>query len=388
MAYTISTEFKRALQSPKQKIINKIDLLDAVTLGRISSINGIDDGVVSVAENRATRRTAQLRLSNTNDLFSLIMTSSYFFVGNVFRVYTGLQYYSDTRGMDVEEYVPVGTFIVDRPEVFSERGMSVITVDGSDFAKRLSIGGFHSSTSFGSRVHVNTIIRAIANDAYIPPSWIKLDPLLSRTTTDRTVEAGYAWQIGEDRIQKLETLGKDFGLSIYFDTLGHLVTTPVEDEMNREPVWEYTISKDSTMLGVTKIQDDLNLFNHIVIYTENAMTDTTEILYSLIDDDPMSVTYYGRIGKRTLTHSSASIWTAEQARYAAYKLFIDNCVINEKIKLTSVRLPQIETGDMILINEPVNAHVYGKYRVESFDVSLRDGRMVIDAKQTRKIYGT
>lgn len=380
MAQPISTAFSAALQSGVQTVISKVEMLNSTSLAVVSTISDIDDGSVTVDVNRQTRRTFQLRLTNADYVQT---ASDRFPLNSVMRVYRGLRYWSDSAGTTVDEYVLLGTFMIDRVEVFVERNMSVVTIDGSDFWKKIATGGFAYGQSFASGTHVNTVISTAAVASGLTVDQLALDPLASWSSAKKQLGAPLSWEPGDSRSDFIANVAKSFGLSIYFDVSGNLVSKQVVDPDTATEVWTFGSGESSVMLGITKTQNDLKLVNHIIVTGEGSAAQTARA--EIADNDPTSATYIGTIGDRVMVVSSPLVTTNEQALALAVKTYIENALIDEEIKLPTICLPHLEGDDVIRVIESQWSGTFDKYLAQRFDVPLRESRQVIETKKGRTI---
>jgi hypothetical protein len=383
MASAITQGLRDALKESKQSPITKVEVLDGTSRAAIATITGIDDGSVTVDVSRGTRRTFQLRMSNKGGVYSPKTSEDLFSFGRLVRIYRGLSYFN-AAGSRVDEYILLGTFMVDRPEVFVDANMSVLTVDGSDLWKKIATGGFAAGFSFAAGTHVNTIIAKVAEVSGIAVSQTALDPLSSRTSAGRITATTVAWEPGDNRSQFLMDMATQWGLQVYFDANGILVSKEMPNLNIATPVWSFQPGEDSIMLGVTKIQNDLKLINHVVVCGESTGGVPSNVRYEIEDTDPNSPTSTSLIGNRVMVYAAPQITTNEQAQSVAIKLYIENALIEEEIKLPLVCLPHLEGNDVIEVIEPIS-RTADKYLCSRFDVPLRDSRMTIEAKKARAI---
>lgn len=384
MAYSISAGLTAALTADIQTPISKVEVLDAASRSVIATVTDIDDGSVTVDVGRGTRRTFQLRLSNENGKYTPTTALDYFAFNRLIRIHRGLRYWDATAGTTVDEYVVVGTFMIDRPEVFVERNMSVLTVDGSDLWKKIATGGFASGNSFAVGTHINTVIAAVATASGIPVSQLSLDPLTGVPDANKLLGSTLAWEPGDNRSDFLTNTASQFALDVYFDPYGTLVSRQVVDPTKQSEVWSFSPGESSVMLGVTRIQNDLRLINHVIVTGEN--TSTTAVRYEIVDDKPESPTYTGTIGDRVMVVKSPLATTVDQAKAIAIKTYKENALIDEEIKLPTMCLPHLEGNDVIAITEGTWAKVGSqKYLLQRFEIPLRDSRMTIETKKAREI---
>lgn len=382
MATPISAGLKAALSSGKQIPITKIEVLDAASRVTLKTITEVDEGTVTVDVSRGTRRTFQIRLSNKDGLFTPLSSSDDFYFNRLIRIYRGLEFVDSTNQI-VDEYVCLGTFMVDRPEVFTERNMSVLTVDGSDLWKKIATGGFASGHSFPIGTHINDIISLVASLSGVGLNNIALNPYPTRTTAGYLTGTVVAWETGDSRSDFLQNLATQWGIQIFFTVNGFLTTAEIPNLSIASPVWTFTVGETSTMLGVSKILNDLKLVNHIVVIGETAGAAPT-VRVELADTDVSSPTsIYGPLGNRVLVYRGPEITTVEQATTVAQKLYAENALIEEQLRLPIVALPHLEGNDVIRVIEPTFSRISSTYFAQRFDIPLRESRMTIDTKRAR-----
>lgn len=382
MAQQISEGFAAALVAPRQHPIAKVEVLDASTRSVVDTITDIEEGSVTVDVSRGTRRTVQLRLTNEDGRYSQVSAASTFSFSHLLRPYRGLRYL-DADGTTVEEYVPLGTFMIDRPEVFVERNMSVITIDGSDLWKKIATGGFSTGQSFAVGTNINTVLSQAAQASGIGSAYLKFDQLLGRTSSYKTLGATFAWEPGDSRADFFTNFAVQWGLQVFFDPMGFLVTEEMPNPTTTPPVWSFSAGEDSILLGLTKINSDLKLFNHIIVTGEASGGVPSVARYEIVDNNPGSPTYTGSIGDRVMLYASPQVTTNEQAKVVAEKLYRENCLIEEELKVPTICLPHLEGNDVIEVREPTWSHVSDRYLCQRFDIPLRESRMTIETKKGR-----
>lgn len=374
--------FLDALKDPKHLPLARVEVLNSSSKAVEAVLTDIvDEGSVTVDVERGTRRTLQLRIVNDDGQYTPTTSSDYFFFNRLIRVYRGLRYI-DSRGGETDEYVLLGTFYVDRPEVFAERGMSVMTIDASDRWKKIATGGFPTARSYASGTNVNTIIRQIAIDCGLTDEDLNIDPLTDWTTGEKQIGTTFEWEIGGDRSSTLLELCNQFGLECFFDVAGFLTTRPIPDPTKVTPVWSFASGVDAVMLGATKIQNDLSLVNHVIVSGENTDGVFSGVRVEIKDTNPSSPLYiYGPLGDRVLHHTAPLVTTTAQATKVATKIWQENAQIEEEIKLPTLCIPHLQGNDVISIYEPDLAKVNDRYLARRFDVALRETRMTIETKK-------
>jgi prophage tail gpP-like protein len=137
-----------------------------------------------------------------------------------------------------EELVPIGVFFIDHADVIVERNMSVVTLSGTDKWKKIAKSEFTQPQSWAAGSLLNDVIIELAVDSGITD--INLDPLTSRTTDEKELNKRLVVDRGEKRADTLLALGTSYGLDIYFDADGILVSQDMINPADREVVFVYT----------------------------------------------------------------------------------------------------------------------------------------------------
>lgn len=160
MAWPVSQSFKSALVAPVRDVTMRVRSIDASFNPLQDITSPTAEGIVYVDTTRATRRTAQIRVINKDGLYtpkgsdySNLGTNALFWWNKMFTIEYGV-----TISKGNVEYVPLGTFMVDRVEVLAEKGISVLNIDGSDLWKRFTFSEFTAPVAYAVGTSYNTII--------------------------------------------------------------------------------------------------------------------------------------------------------------------------------------------------------------------------------------
>lgn len=607
--WNVTDDFKNACRASKQIPIVLVQALDKYLVPIADITDDVEDGNVTIDVNRGTRRTVQLRLVNEGGKYTPNDSSDYFFWNNIIRVHRGLRYIG-SDGIETDEYVCLGTFMVDRPEVFVERNMSVLNIDGSDFYKKVATGGFSGQMSFPEGALVGDVISRILQDAGIPPyqmniynmddesdpwassnlvtnpsfetnttgwdspasptvwettgiSWnaklyIGSGATLTRTASpyqapnggswclkvsgascraahctvtasfvkgksyyvkayfrkvtptgpvsgisgfigssgymkttyptniadtsqgscylyswpedshdasfygldekpwvemtmvwkpsqnyssaelyfynhnidlvwdqksvnkpgqsvvigeteytamaqDYYLDAVYVgeynvdtmvserrtqnpvqWLYGDSRDKLLQDLLNQFSLDGYFDVYGVYRVVKKKDPTEEIPIWTFSPGEDSTMLGISRIQDDMQLVNHIIVTNEGSNTYTNTIASEVQVTDTNSPYHKTRIGDRVMVFKMSQISSQTTADEAARNMFRKYGSIAEEIKLPTLCLPFLEGNDVVSVVEPLSG-TSDNYSCQRITVPLREIRMNIESKRSEVV---
>lgn len=326
----------------------------------------IVDGAVDVDIARGTRRTMNLSVMNPDAEFTPRSDwGGLFYVNRLVRLWRGVVINGE------EELVPIGTFMIDASDVIAERNMSLVVLTGSDLWKMVN------KTKFGSPVHwdadtpIQTVVKEMAAMAGV--SRFVIDPLSSRTAQTREIQAALNFERGAIIGDELLSLATAWGLDIYFDQMGRMVSE--EARLNRSTIWEYRPGEDTSLLTVKASYKDELLYNHVIV--TGTADEQNPVYASAVDDDPASPTYFGRIGKRTYMYESKYIATVAQAQDVADKLLAQHTKVTEDIELQAICNPAFEGNDVITVVESDFTKLNHRLRIQSFSVPLSSSRQMI-----------
>jgi len=376
--WNISPAFRAAIQSPVHTMTVKAQVLDTnfnvvkggtfYDTGRTGEIqNYIVDGAVDADASRGTRRVLNLSLMNPNAEFTPNSNwGGLFYVDRLIRVWRGVLHASGE-----EELIPLGTFLIDSADVIAERNMSMVVLTGSDLWKKVNKAKFATATKWASGTPVQTVVKEMAELAGV--TQFVIDDLSHRTTQTKTLQADLNYERGEVIGDELLSLGTAWGLDIYFDPLGRMVSE--EHRLDRAAVWTYAPGDDSSLLTVKAAYKDELLYNHVLV--AGTADEENPVFAEAKDSDPSSPTSVDKIGKRTYMYESSYIATVAQAQTTANKLLAENVKMSEDIELQTVCNPAYECSDVLLIREGEFTKIDRSLRIGSFTVPLSSSRQTI-----------
>lgn len=137
------------------------------------------------------------------------------------------------------ELVPIGTFYIDNADVVVERNMSVVVLSGTDLWKKFNKAQFTVPRVWAAGTTINQVITDMATAAGVDFSRITLDPLTSRATNEKTLNNKLKAEIGDSYNDVLSKVIDSFGLDVYFDPLGTLVSQDMRNPIDQEVVFRY-----------------------------------------------------------------------------------------------------------------------------------------------------
>jgi len=392
-------EFKEALLAPIRDVKIRVTALNSSLVPIQEVTASTIEGTVYVDTSRATRRTCQLRLIDKNGEYTPKDSSSVFYWDKLIKIEYGLK-------IDGEyTYVPLGVFTIDRSEIIAENGAAVINIDGSDQWDSFSMATFTSNSGWASGTSINQIISDTASLCGLPLTRITLDPLGSRSATEKQVNVTWKYFIGDNIGQKLKDWAQDWSIDIYFDVNGNLVThdmtlPPYTGTSNSAPDASFAVGDNAIMLGIQKAQSSHTIFNHIVV-TGDTSDGTAAVRGEYIEGtgtnvntSPLKRTYNGRVGtgltiqelgSKILVIRTTTLKTSQQCLDRAKVELSKNLVVEETIQLPTIVNPLFEGHDVIEITEQNTGLQQQKYTLDSFDIPMRSSRQVLNVKKMRAL---
>lgn len=392
-------EFKEALLAPIRDVKIRVTALNS-SLTPIEEVTASTiEGVVYVDTARATRRTCQLRLIDKDGVYTPKDASSVFYWDKLIKIEYGLKVGGDYT------YIPLGIFTIDRSEVIAENGAAVINLDGSDQWDSFSMANFASSSGWASGTSINQIITDVATTYGIPTSRLTLDPLTTRSASEKQVNVTWRYQLGENVGERLKKWAEDWSIDIYFDVNGNLVTRdmtlpPYTGTSNSAPDAIFTSGENAIMLGIQKAQSSHTIYNHIVVtgdtadgtaavrgeYIEgtgtNVSTATLKRTFNQRSNTGLTV---AELGDKVLVIRTTTLKTAQQCLDRAMVELSKNLVVEETINLPTIVNPLFEGHDVIEITETNTGLNQQRYTLDSFDIPMRSSRQVLNVKKMRAL---
>jgi hypothetical protein len=242
--YTVSSAFLDELRRPVQQFVVKMDVLDTdfepITGGTFFDVGyGSDttailvDGEVDVDVSRLARRTFTASLLNKFGEWSPNAEwSGTFYVDRLIRLWRGVRFSDNST-----ELVPIGTFFIDHADVVVERNMSIVALSGTDLWKKLAKSQFTAPQTWAISTPINDVITDIVSGFGLTA--INLDPLTSRTTSEKELNKKLLVEIGDSGSEVIGDLIKSYGIDLYFDPMGTLTSNDLLNPADREVVFRY-----------------------------------------------------------------------------------------------------------------------------------------------------
>lgn len=388
--WTFSSAFRAALLKEVQEVRSKIEILDTdfntiEVFGSGGPGRNFIDGIVDADISRGTRRTMTASLINEGGEFS--PTSQWgglFYVNRIVRLYRGLVVGGQPDAEEVE-FIPIGTFMIDKTETIVERSMSSVVMSGSDLWKKFHKAQYTAPTSYPSGMLINDFVRQIAAESGVTK--LALDPLSSRTANSDRLQVSIAFEKGDIKGDALKQVCDNYSIDIYFDPMGTLVTEDKRSPASRSPVWSYGYTDQGADLAylIRSVTDDDRLYNHVHV----SGTGNEEVVYTAerMDTDPLSPTNINRIGDRVYRMSSGVLASQESVDMAANSLFYSTRIIGQSVNMEAICHPAIEGNDVLTVIEPNYTDLATEFIVETFSIPLITSRQKIMMKRVVNLAG-
>jgi hypothetical protein len=390
--WNISQAFRQELRSPNQQTAARAQLLDSdfkevpdgdfFTAGADDFQDYIVDGNVDIDFSRGTRRTAELTILNTDGEFTPTnATTDYdgkFYVNRNIRLFRGVVLSGGTT-----VYAPIGTFMIDSLDVLVERNMTLMNFTLSDHWKKLQKSLITRTWTHPAGTPINDSIRSLAGNAGADyPLAPALDPLDSRS--NKTLTTAIKFERGDSRGDKMKEIANKYGIDIFFNQEGRLVSQDRKTPKDAQEVWHFYSSSSTVTSGmlvsVRRTLTDDNLYNHVfVIGTGNP---TSPVIYEAKTTTASSTISIDRIGDRVKILEGS--WkTQEQVNAAGEKLWAQRFNLFEEVVIDTICNPALDADDVIRITEPYSK-LSGLYRINTMNVPLTTSKQTISC--IRNIY--
>lgn len=395
--WNISQTFIQELRKPDHQIAARATMLDSAfreipdgdffTKGANDFQDFIVDGNVDIDQSRGTRRTGSLTIINEDGGFSpdggLTDYDGKFYVNRVVRLYRGVTISGGTT-----LYAPIGTFMVDVIDTFVERNMSTVNLTLSDHWKKFTKSLVTRTKVYAVGTHFNTIVRdfaALAGADY--PLAPALDPLTGtgRSSANTTLQTKLTLERGTNRGETLKDLANRFGVDLYFNVEGRLVSNDRKDPKDAQEVWHfYSSTKDSPfgmLNSVRRTLTDDNLYNHIFVI--GLGNEKLPVIYERKNTSAASFMNTSLIGDRVQILENQRWKTQAQVDAAGQKLWDRSFNLFEEVEIDVICNPALEGDDVIKVTEPTS-RVNNLYRILQMNVPLTTSKQTI--RLVRNIY--
>jgi len=348
-----TTAFKEALESNSRIWSTRIEVLfgnDVVT-----SLDTMVSGHITM-DNQSVRRECNFTIVDADGVFTPASANDLLSPkGTEIRLYRGLmvnyQY----------EYVPMGVFGVDKPEVRSHSEGTVIEIKGFDRVDALRYRRFEDPWVVAKDTLTHAAVAAIFTDR-MPGIPMRVTPTAYTTPELVFDRLSDPW----DAIRKL---AENAGLICYFDQLGSFVIEPKTDVLTG---WTYRPGVTSMLMTSARNFTARDSYSGVIARSEHP--DEAPVRVEIWDTDPTSPTYSdGPFGRRPYGYFTEGIRTVPQLTDIAQIIYDREVKIKQGCEITVSGHPGHDIDDVIEIVDP-RSRTSGLWRVISATIPLKVGQ--------------
>lgn len=364
--YPVSDSLKQRVRGSHERR-TRFTVLDTnlrrVPGGRVSP-DAVAEGSVFVSGGSGARRTARLNLTNPGGIHTPSKPDDLFYWNRLVKVEQGIILEAGDAGS--AEWVPIGTFMIDRPGVTVERGgITMLSLNVRDRWKMIDKAQYSEPTEYTSGQSVQTALRAAAEFAGVPSNQIIVGGTTRNLATTRYVEEG-------DLVGEFMTrLADSFALRVYFDVSGYLVIEDKPEVSALSVAHHYQPGSDSIVTEIKRDLTDERFANHIVVSSASADPEAPPAFRAVAEDDRTnSPTAVSEIGRRTRRYSSPMIPDQTTAQQIADLMLSQFLRFSEETSLKAVGLPYLDADDRVRVSHTGAGLSRNSYLVESMDLPI------------------
>lgn len=245
------------------------------------------------------------------------------------------------REVEVDEYVPLGVFLITDVNVSDGSAGIQIEVQGSDRSLRVARARWTSAYPIASSTNAASAIAELLASRYddVETGFPSVTATLAQTVLG-TESDNDPWR---DAVKIANASGYD----LYFDGDGIARLDPAEDYETATPDATYLENSEAMILTISRRLSNSQTYNGVIVTAEGSdIADTYRA--EAWDDDPTSPTYrYGSFGQAPLFYSSSLITSQEQAQAAAETRLSKIKGATEGVEWTQIVDPSLDAGDVI-----------------------------------------
>lgn len=380
--HDFNTYYMHVTSSLIREPIYKIDLLhkeDDSLIGSITQAIEDGSGSISVSNQDGARRSASFTLNNYQNQWKDYF--KYLSIGQRFKVSLGYK-------IGGEEYwFPQGVFVFSDPSLESQGSNNVINISGDDKWSLLDgrAGGYLDATY---QVPAGTSMGKFINDI------LKLDIVRDYTTPNIdtsvfTQQTTYEiiHSAGETVADVILEVAANLSCYAYYDENGVFTMRPFDYDETLSPVYEYTYN-DINYIGATKTLPISNIYNSVLIVSDNLQNGATPIVAMLDNNDPTDINSVinGTVRKvYNITDNIAGIYNQKQADdRARYELKKVACM-QSTISLTSMPLYHLKENEVVTVSDPYFGGETERYLISGINFNIgTSGNMTLSLVKTSR----
>jgi hypothetical protein len=366
--FPASQAFLDAVSGGSYTRVIKLESLDPVTLlPRRDLTPNLIDGSVDGHLVQDVRRTISITIANEDGAITPVISSDPYWINNPLRLSWGVVYQDGTT-----EYVPLGTFLVNRAWARGSAGQAVLDVDAVDFWKKLQYTALLTNASYAAGSTLKAALEDLCTKAGIGPAQRDIDPSASSVLFHGGNAADLNLARGTAVADCLAMLTEDFGWIFFFDTAGIFVARP-GPVVGTAPV-VFTMTETGPMVtGVEGgLEDSADIKNHVGVSSTDASIQP--IFAEAKDNNQNSPTYVGgAFGDRYFEYQGEFITTLQQAQDTAKNILARRISNSRKSDWMHAPRPELDIADVGRLTSAFLKISGVQYQIESFTIPLVSG---------------
>lgn len=266
----------------------------------------------------------------------------------------------------VNEYCPLGVFLLDDVAVNDSAAGAYVEIAGSDLSRKIARNSWDTTYTVQPGTGYDDAIAAMVQDR-MPGVEMNVS-----STEQVTPQLQFGQSSSNDPWQDILQMAQSIGYEAFFDARGVFTLRAVPDPDIAPSQWEFEDIANPTITNLVRRVSDSDTYNK-VIATGEGTGNTVPVQAIAIDDDPSSPTYYlGAYGTVTYRFTSPLILTPDQAQAAADAMLLQVKGATEAVEIDVIPMPAVEPGDVITVTRG-RSKVGGRFLVDQITTPLDPG---------------
>ena len=256
--------------------------------------------------------------------------------------------------------IPVGTYILEDPQIRDDGTTPVITIKGRDPLTLIRRNGYGSTV-------------VAVGGLTIPDALTRIFQLVSQNTpitieSTSTVTLPAVYELtGNDPLDDITNIAAQAGLVVRTDRLGRIVCAPEPDNQDTRADWQE--GPNCPVIDMDRDIDSSNMVNSVTVVSTSPEV-TPPVSVTVEDTDPSSPTWVnGKWGRRSLTIRTDAAATEEGARALAYATLNGRRRPTETITVEVPGRGDLGFRDPIKLYRPASA-VADTYRISKWTLPI------------------
>lgn len=333
-------------------------------------------GNINVSLESAQRRRASVQVGGASLVPTTVASLLHPLSGNRVKLYRGIRFANGT-----EEYCPCGYFVVVDAETTRNKDGLRTDLSLIDLSQLISEYGFNAEYVVAVGTNYKTAMSALITS-----------PLPSQPQAHADITAvtpQLVFDVGDDRLEKLQTMAADVAHQQYMDPNGTSVIKLLPRIDVDASVFTYVASGKVIVSQVTNALTRRDTKNHIIVRGEST-SNTAPVQGSAWDSNSSSATYAGAPPGTGFSFYapelliSEYITTTTQADSVAAAKLRQKLGVNQKVTVTGIVNPALEAGDIVTVDRPDAGISAQKFVVADFNIPMSvQGSQTLDMREGR-----